>query len=251
MFRTLVFHEIRPQEEFSEQVRPIQVADGYQDALPLPLFNSLSHFKQQIAFLKAENYHTLSLAEVKAFYTEQKPLPEKSILITFDDCYQSMKKYAYPILKEAGFQAVAFVVSGWLFSEASPYNQEKSQTLSFEELAEMTDVFAYANHTAHFHERRGTVESKSMWSTAEAFKKDLLECDPYVAEKDVFAYPFGLYDQKTVTTLADLGFVLSFTTKSGVNTVTTSPLELHRDVIPFSMPLEIFKKTIRNKEFSQ
>ncbi len=37
-----------------DQVRPIKVADGYQDALPLPLFNSTSHFKQQIDFLKAE-----------------------------------------------------------------------------------------------------------------------------------------------------------------------------------------------------
>ena len=50
MFRTLVFHEIRPDNELSEQPRPIEVADGYQDALPLPLFNSCSHFKQQIDF---------------------------------------------------------------------------------------------------------------------------------------------------------------------------------------------------------
>lgn|GEM_PF-394733 len=158
---------------FCEQPRPIELADGYQDALPLPLFNSCSHFKQQIDFLKAEKYHTLTLEEVKDYYLQKKALPEKAVLLTFDDCYQSMREYAYPLLKEAGFKATAFVVSGWLFAEPSPYKPAVSKTLSRSELNEMSDVFEYANHTTHFHERKGMM-GRSMWEPAEKFAADFM-----------------------------------------------------------------------------
>ena len=246
MFRTLVFHEIRPDNELSEQPRPIEVADGYQDALPLPLFNSCSHFKQQIDFLKAEKYHTLTLKEVKDYYLQKKALPEKAVLLTFDDCYQSMREYAYPLLKEASFKATAFVVSGWLFAEPSPYKPAVSKTLSRSELNEMSDVFEYANHTTHFHERKGMM-GRSMWEPAEKFAADLDCCNQTVAIQDVFAYPFGFYDQQTIKTLEAKGFVLSFTTIPGFNTLETPRMELRRDIIPFSLDKtsfeQLFKKT--------
>jgi len=245
MFRTLVFHEIRPEEELLDQPRPIAVADGYQDAMPLPLFNSTSHFKQQLAFLKAENYHTLTLSEVKAYLSAQQPIPEKSVLLTFDDCYQSMKEYAYPLLKEAGFHASVFVVTGWLYDQPHAYTPAVSRVLSQSELLAMTDVFEYANHTDHFHARNG-LKSRSMWETTADFAADLAACNQWVPIKDVFAYPFGFYDQRTIDTLTEEGFTLAFTTKPGRNTRNTPPLELQRDVIPFNMPLQAFKELFHN-----
>lgn len=248
MFRSLVFHEIRPVEELNGQQRPIVVADGYEDALPLPLFDSLPLFQEQINYLKQEGFHSLSISEVRAFYEQGQPLPEKSVLLTFDDCYQSLKEYAYPVLKAAGFQATVFVAAGWLFEKPSSYQPEVSRVLSQQELAEMKDVFEYANHTTHFHERRGTTQSRPMWETAERFKEDLILCNDHVALTDVFAYPFGLYDQQTVTVLEELNFNLAFTTKPGINRKETAPLELYRDVIPYTLPVEAFKKMMETEE---
>nr|WP_249274550.1 polysaccharide deacetylase family protein [Enterococcus sp. 9E7_DIV0242] len=248
VFRTLVFHEIRPVEELNGQQRPIVVADGYEDALPLPLFDSLPLFKEQINYLKQEGFHSLRISEVRAFYEKGEPLPEKSVLLTFDDCYQSMKEYAYPILKEAGFQATVFVAAGWLFQTPSVYQPEVSKVLSQQELTEMIDVFEYANHTTHFHERRGTTQSRPMWESPERFKEDILACNDYVELTDVFAYPFGLYDQQTVSVLKELDFTLAFTTKPGINTRETAPLELNRDVIPYTLPIETFKKMMKIEE---
>lgn len=248
MFRTLMFHEIRPDEELYPQVRPIEVADGYQDALPLPLFNSLAHFQQQIDFLKTEGYYSLTLQEVKDYFLKKASLPKNSVLITFDDCFQSMKKYAYPVLKEADFRAVAFFPSGWLYTESSNYQPDVSKTLAHSELTDMDDVFEYANHTSHFHQRKGMTAGRSMWETATAFTIDLQECNHFVEHQDVFAYPFGLYDQSTIDTLQKNGFVLGFTITPGINTQETTPMELRRDMIPATMPIEEFKKLMRNEE---
>ncbi|MGM0124537.1 hypothetical protein IGI37_001915 [Enterococcus sp. AZ194] len=248
MFRTLVFHEVRPESELTMGQRPIRVADGYEDSLPNPLYVSVAHFQEQINFLKEQNYHCLTLNEIKAFYEggNATSLPEKSVLLTFDDCYQSMKEYAYPILKAAGMKATVFAVKGWLFSEKDTYHPEYSQCLSVDEVKEMADVFETANHTTHFHKRRGTTLSQPMWETKDKVEEDIRECNQLVTHKDVFAYPFGLYNEETVEILQEMGFKLAFTTKSGWNSLETSPLELHREVIPEAMSCEIFQKLMED-----
>lgn len=242
MFTTLVYHEIRPQAEIASGMRPILVRDGYNDQLPLALYNGVDCFEVQMKYLKENGYTFLTMAEVKAFYQEHTTLPEKSLLLTFDDCYQSLKKYAYPILHELKIPATVFTVTGWLFEQPSPYEADVSKVLSLPELEEMRDIFEYANHTNHFHQRHGVTESMSMWEPQQKFAEDLAECNAYevIDYHDVFAYPFGLYAEKNVQTLAENNFVLSFTCEPGANLATTPPLELHRDVIPNNMPMPIY-----------
>lgn len=244
MFLTFVFHEIRPQKEIDTGPRPIRVADGYEDFLPLPLYNSVENFSQQMNYLKENHYHFLTLKQIKDFYETQTLLPDKAILITFDDAYQSQKKYAYPILKALNIPAVLFEPSGWVFKEASPYAEGFSQVLSFDEIAEISDVFTTANHTHHFHQRHGLAESRCMWETPEEVANDILRNNTYVADTETFAYPFGLYNVNNITTLKDLDFKLAFTTKPGFNSQTTSPFELCREIIPSTLTMIEFKKIL-------
>ncbi len=244
MFKTLVFHEIRPMKEIKLGMRPVEVKNGYEDQLPLPLFNSVSNFEAEMTYLKESGYHFLILDEVKSFFYEKKPLPEKSVLITFDDCFQSMKQHAYPILKRLDIPVTVFAATGWLFDHKSDYSAETSKTLSFKELEEMTDIFTYANHTHDFHERKGMEASKLMWESEEDVIQDLEKCSEWVEERDIFAYPFGLYNQENVKLLEENQFRLAFTTKQGLTTQSTHPLEIERYVIPFMMTLEEFKEII-------
>lgn len=244
LFTTLVFHEIRSKNEISLGQRPISVADGYKDSLPMPLYNSLDYFCELLNYLKGAGYHFLSLDEIKGFYYEDQKLPEKSVLITFDDCYQSQKKYAYPVLKEMGIKAVSFEPTGWIFEEEQPYKENFSQVLSFKELEEMADIFTYANHTHHFHQREGIEKSRIMWESEASFIRDLESCNQYVEEKDVFAYPFGLYNQNNVQTLLNSHFKLAFTTEPGINTSSTPPLELHRNIVIEGLSIDKFREML-------
>ena len=60
-------------------------------------------FRQQMQYLKDNGYTTLSLDEFYNFLTENTPIPNKSVIITFDDGYRNNYKNAFPILKELGF----------------------------------------------------------------------------------------------------------------------------------------------------
>ena len=246
-FRTLMYHEVRQADAFNPDHKShIDVKQDYNDILPSPLFVTLEQFEQQMLYLYEAGFHTLTIDEVKAFYYDGTTLPDKSILLTFDDCFQSLKQYTYPVLKKYGFKAISFVVTGWLHSETKPFDPNKSVCLAEKDLSEMTDVFTYCNHTHHFHQRSSETTSMMMTESADAFLYDLATCNSYavVTEKDVFAYPFGLFNDVNVVTLKKADFRLSFTTEPGVNTNETHPLKLRRDVVPYMMPFERFKQLV-------
>lgn len=70
-------------------------------------------FRAQMAWLAQHNYRSIGAGELAGFLAGA-PLPEKSVMITFDDGYLDNYLYAHPILQAYGFKAVLFVITGWL-----------------------------------------------------------------------------------------------------------------------------------------
>ncbi len=242
-----MYHEIRETDGFDpEHPSHIDVKQGYDDVLPAPLFVTLESFEQQMTYLCEQNYHTLTLDEIKAFYYGDKPLPERSVLLTFDDCFQSVKLYAYPILKRLGFHAVAFVVTNWLHDEPKVFDSQRSVCLTEKDLYEMSDVFEYANHTDNMHTRTSETASAMMTASDEEFSSDLDRCNSHdiVGGKDVFAYTFGLFCDRNVSLLWQKGFKLAFTSDNGLNDKYTNPLLLKRNAVPYFVEMEEFKQII-------
>lgn len=246
-FSTLMYHEIREGGSFNpEHPFRIDVKQDYEDILPSFLFVTRENFLGQMTYLHENNYHTLTLEEVKDYYYKGLNIPEKSVLLTFDDCYQSIKKYAYPILKKYQFHAVAFVVTGWLHDAPKVFNPDRSVCMSKHDLNEMADVFEFANHTDLFHTRVSDTASIMMTAKESAFADDLNKCNSneIVRAKDVFAYPFGLFTDRNVEFLREKGFKLAFTSDDGLNEKGTDPLLLKRNAIPYFIDLDSFKKIL-------
>lgn len=72
-----------------------------------------AHFESQIARLARDGYTALS-ADRFAAHLAGEPVPEKSVLITFDDGYLDNWVHAHPILQRYGMRAVMFIVTGWI-----------------------------------------------------------------------------------------------------------------------------------------
>jgi peptidoglycan/xylan/chitin deacetylase (PgdA/CDA1 family) len=242
-----MYHEIREAAAFHpEHPSHIDVKQGYEDVLPPFLFVTLEHFEEQMAYLYDNGFHTLSLSEVKDFYYHGKKLPDNSVLLTFDDCYQSILKYAYPLLKKYSFHAVAFVVTGWLHDAPKEFQPDKSVCMAESDLAAIADVFEFANHTDLLHRRIDLTTSLLMTLSDDDFVSDLAACNKklYVQGKDVFAYPFGLYEERNVNLLRSKGFSLAFTSEPGKNDENTDPLLLKRDAVPYFIELDVFTKMV-------
>jgi peptidoglycan/xylan/chitin deacetylase (PgdA/CDA1 family) len=123
--------------------------------LNLPLLNDMdvwtqtaSSFDQQLAYLKKHEYVSVDLDDLVAWRFGLKRLPEKSVVITFDDGDRSVLDVAYPILKKYGFKATLFVVTGQIGKD-----WDDVETLTWEELRSLQDsgVFKIESHTAQLH----------------------------------------------------------------------------------------------------
>lgn len=67
-------------------------------------------FEEKLQFLKVNGYHTAVSDELYSHMREERRLPEKTILITFDDGRASVWRVAYPLLKKYGYRATVFLV---------------------------------------------------------------------------------------------------------------------------------------------
>lgn len=68
-------------------------------------------FEQHIKYLR-RSYEFLSLNGLAQCMRQEKPLPQKAVVVTFDDGYKDNYLHAYPILKKYSIPATIFLTSG-------------------------------------------------------------------------------------------------------------------------------------------
>src|SRR5690606_13926222 len=69
------------------------------------------HFESQMAWLSRSGYTTLD-AERFAGFLRGEAVPERSVLLTFDDGYLDNWVYAHPVLHKYGLKALLFLITG-------------------------------------------------------------------------------------------------------------------------------------------
>ena len=238
-FKVLMYHEIR---NGIVQGLEIDVANGYQDVLPKVLYSPIDSFKKQMIYLKQKNYYFMSAQDLVDFYENGKVLPHKAILITFDDGFQSQYLNAYPILKELDIPAVMFFIGSWLFDKDKPVSASTTRTMTHSQMNEITDVFKKAHHTFDLHNRH-----KFLSYDFETLKSDFELNKPYLDYPEIFAYPFGLYNDEMAEKLHKLGIKYAFTSDPGVNNINTNPMYLSRYLAHYDMGLEVFVEMLESE----
>ena len=71
---------------------------------------NLEDFEQNMKYLHDEGYRTITLNQLEQYVSGKISLPQKSIVITFDDGYQNNYTLAYPVLQKYNFHASLFVI---------------------------------------------------------------------------------------------------------------------------------------------
>ena len=80
-------------------------------------------FGQSLDFFK-KHYNVVSLADLLAARAGERPLPERALLVTFDDGWSDNEEYALPHLKRTGIPSVMFV-AGAAVGRHEPFWQEQ------------------------------------------------------------------------------------------------------------------------------
>ena len=105
----------------------------------------------QLSWLQRNGYHPVTVDDLIAARNSGKTLPDKAILLTFDDGFESFYTRVFPILKAFRFPAVLAVVGAWLEGgpdSSVPYSADqgtaapmKDETVKFGDVKEKRDLF--------------------------------------------------------------------------------------------------------------
>lgn len=177
---------------------------GYDESGKSPLIVSPQKFKEHMKGLKDNGYTTLTISELEDYLVNNKPIPVKSILITFDDGYKDNYTNAFPILKELNMNATIFVVSSLINGETSMTSQQ---------IKEMSDYgIDIESHTVS-HKRLSEMSYNEQLEELSKSKKEIEE----ITGKSVIAaaYPEGMYNDDTKSAVENAGYKMGFTIEHG------------------------------------
>lgn len=243
-----------PQPDSGEAIARFQSAQlDYEVNVPILMYHHLAEtgdndcvisvegFRRQMELIKENGYHPVPLQALTAYVEQGTPLPERPVVITFDDGYYSNYEYAYPILQEYGFPAAIFAIGSSVGHMRYYKDTSFDMTAHFgiDEMAEMCagGLIEVQSHTFDMHQwppfELGDQVREDVLRLANeteqeyiaALQRDFLQQQELLQAGGVdgvfaLAFPRGSHDTLADAVLRELGVKVTVTTDAErVNTV--------------------------------
>lgn len=183
------------------------------------LWVSPARFRAQVKYLLDKGYTTLFFSDLKKVLDSGAALPEKAVLITFDDGYENNYLHAWPILKELGAKANIFVVYntiGKVNLWHNPASEPWINMATLEQLREMQEsgVMEYGSHTMNHPHLSALGPGDAAWEIAESGRQ---LGAVFGREICAFAYPYGdgAYAPAIREKALEAGYTFDFSFRQG------------------------------------
>ena len=178
-------------------------------------------FAAQLDYLTAEGYTTITPQDYARARKGKQQLPEKPVILSFDDGYEDNARVVLPMLRERGMKAVFYMVTNDIGQDGY---------LTWDNLRALEHAgMEIGSHTANHLPL--TTLTREQQRDEVRLSKLLLEWN---GMKTIFSfsYPNGAYDDEIVQMLAEEMYLTAVTGEAGLNNFTTNPYLLHRVNIP-------------------
>lgn len=195
-------------------------------------------FEQQMAALCEAGYTAVGVQELTDYVYHGTALPEKPILITFDDGYLSNYELAYPILRQYGMKAIIFPIGCSVGKDTykdtgNPICPHFSYAQAKQMIA--SGVIELGSHTFDLHQSQqydtppirktaGMLPGETQQEYAAVFAADLQKSMQTLLDETgqpvtALAYPEGVYTVLSQVICRESGVSATFTTEPRQNTL--------------------------------
>lgn len=185
---------------------------------PYPdLWVSEEDFSGQMRWLKDNGYTGITMAQLFNFWDDGYKLPNKPVVLTFDDGYPSNYSVARPVLRRLGWPGTLFLELNNVDSPKTGFTKRMVRRM-------VESGWEVGSHTIS-HPDLTTVGPAQLAREVKLSKKRIART--YGVDVDFFCYPAGRYDEKVLSAVKNAGYRGATTTLHGFATP-NKPLELKR-----------------------
>lgn len=200
-----------------------------------------AQFEEDLIYLKNNGYTTIVVEDLINWVYNDGELPEKPIILTFDDGYYNNYLYAFPLLKQYECKAVISIIGNYTdqYTKSGERNAYYSH-ITWDMVSEMIDsgIIEIANHSYDMHTlnkgRKGSNKKKneSYEVYKSTFERDLVEFQNKIEEMTgympkTYTYPYGSVSKDSLEFVKELGFYASLSCAEGKNCLTGDKNELY------------------------
>jgi biofilm PGA synthesis lipoprotein PgaB len=226
---------------------------------------SAANFEAQMKWLIDDGYNFINIDDIINSKKNNKPLPNKAVLITFDDGYQSVYDNAFPILKKYHIPTLIALVGSWLQAtdkvDFDGHQIDRSKFLSQNEIKEMvtSGLVEVGSHSYNLHRGilgnpQGNMEpatttrqwfpDKSVYEDDKSYHERIYEdlkanndfLLEYTGQKPrVMVWPYGEYNMEAKNIAESLDMPIGLTLDDGSNTINTPLWGLRRILVDQKM----------------
>ncbi|PYP75338.1 MAG: polysaccharide deacetylase [Gemmatimonadetes bacterium] len=214
------------------------------DAVPILMYHEVSarpdpryrkytlmpqEFEQQLDWLRAHGYESVSMDDVLAARRGERMLPARPVAITFDDGGRDCLENAVPALVQRGYAATFYIVAGVVGGPMRWLNAE----IGFELPAADWPTLRAAEASGMHCEAHSVTHPRLAKVSADACRDELTRGRAMLEEGlghavRHLAYPFGSYSAETIALAREAGYLTACTTDEALAAPAHDPLALPR-----------------------
>ena len=199
-------------------------------------------FADQLAYLHDAGFSTVTAGALSAILADGAgELPERPIVLTFDDGYGDFYSQAMPVLKQYGFTATIFMTTGWIGKEG-----EKKRMLNWRELAEVEQAgIEIGAHTCK-HPQLDQLPENLMREELYVSKSQLE--DNLGLKVPGLAYPFGYSSAKVRRAVREIGYDYAYAVGNAMTTDAADTFALPRLTVRRATTMDDFRKMVHGHD---
>lgn len=210
---------------------------------------NIENLDQQLNYLYQNGYHTIDYEQLYKWLNGEIELDNKSFMITIDDGNISAYHLAIPVIEKYNFSAIIFVIVGRIKEISAPYNPSNSAFFGDDIIADIKSNhkrIILGSHSTYLH---AAIDGKNPMQVLsyEELLKDLSYSQQNL-DTEIFAYPFGMYNENYLNAAKNAGFKMAFTFKPiGRVKKTNGVYEIPRININAEITFEKFKRLVETE----
>ena len=184
--------------------------------------------EEELNWLNDEGYYFPTWKEVREYIDGELLLPDKSIVLTFDDGARSFLECGIPVLEKCKVPATSFIITS---------SDGENKIREFD-----SSYVTYQSHSDNMHRPGGNIGHSGIF-TALSYDEamaDLQKSIEICGSSDAFAYPYGDYNESCRQVVEDAGFLCAMTTQAGKAYPGDDPMLLPRVRMSMGQSLDQF-----------